>query len=587
MNKFPLDLSKFKRVQADKQTTTLKHSDGHEIRIAHKSLQPEMRKQLDKLPMHMAKGGPVKNYAYAGEVEGETAAQDPRAPVTVNVNASPEKDPEEGVFERLGRSLMDKLAGPPPGSNVQPTPMPSMGEIGRAAGNAVLGPPPGTQLNNQGNFVPAPPPQSMQVASLDPNIGMGGGEPQAQPQQGMGADPYGNEAAIAKQIAALDLQRQGQQQSAQAMGNLGVAQAGVEQGYQQQQLSNQEVYANANKELEDDRKALQSDIASGQIDPEHFVKNMSTGDKILNGLGLILGGMGAGLTGGPNLAFESMQRNIDRDIASQRDELGKKQNLLAHNMQTTSNLRAATELTRMQTNDMVASKLKMEALKAQDAIQKGNLLNIAGLFDAESAKLQHNLAIQKVMMGQQQGSDPEAQFRARMQYLRMNGGEKMADDMEKKHVPGVGQASMEIPEKVRSELISRQDLQEKIEDLQRFSSKHSGSVNPAIIKEGSAKASLVQDAYRRANQQGVFKESEAHFVSGIVSPNPTQLFADYRAGKGYQEMGKDNLHTLNNLKKGYGLPPGSGHTEAETKVYKGVTYKRGPNGEAIPVKKGK
>jgi hypothetical protein len=137
----------------------------------------------------------------------------------------------------------------------------------------------------------------------------------------------------------------------------------------------------------------------------------------------------------------------------------------------------------------------------------------------------------------------------------MNGNEAMAKDMEAKHVPGVGQADREVDQKDRTEMTTRQDLANSIADLQRFSAANSGSMNPAVINEGNAKALLVQDKYRRAAGQGVFREAEKDFVNQISSSNPTQFFAKYRSGEGYQELGRDNLQSLNAVRTSYGLPP--------------------------------
>jgi hypothetical protein len=56
MAKMGLDLSRFRKIHSDKNTTTLKHvKDQHEIKLAHGALSPEMKKNLDSLPM--AEGG--------------------------------------------------------------------------------------------------------------------------------------------------------------------------------------------------------------------------------------------------------------------------------------------------------------------------------------------------------------------------------------------------------------------------------------------------------------------------------------------------------------------------------------------------
>jgi len=59
---FPLNLSGFKKIHQDKNTTTLKHEKhGHEIKLAHNALRPEHRAKLASLPMDKAHGDGAKN----------------------------------------------------------------------------------------------------------------------------------------------------------------------------------------------------------------------------------------------------------------------------------------------------------------------------------------------------------------------------------------------------------------------------------------------------------------------------------------------------------------------------------------------
>lgn len=80
---FPLDLSKFKRVSSDGETTTLRHDHGHEVRIAHNALSPKLRGNLAALPEHETKptssrSKQDKSQQYAGG--GETAPTPTPAP---------------------------------------------------------------------------------------------------------------------------------------------------------------------------------------------------------------------------------------------------------------------------------------------------------------------------------------------------------------------------------------------------------------------------------------------------------------------------------------------------------------------------
>jgi hypothetical protein len=70
-----VDLSKFTAIKRDANSTTLKHPDGHEIKIAHANLSPKMRGQVQKLDIHnpqkLCEGG--MSYADGGEVANQMA----------------------------------------------------------------------------------------------------------------------------------------------------------------------------------------------------------------------------------------------------------------------------------------------------------------------------------------------------------------------------------------------------------------------------------------------------------------------------------------------------------------------------------
>lgn len=83
-----IDLSKFKKIECDGKCSTLQHPSGHTLKIAHKGLSGELRKQLDDLPMHMAKGGYAK-YAQKYDPNQKSKNSKPSQPAK-----SSDKSPE-------------------------------------------------------------------------------------------------------------------------------------------------------------------------------------------------------------------------------------------------------------------------------------------------------------------------------------------------------------------------------------------------------------------------------------------------------------------------------------------------------------
>jgi hypothetical protein len=334
MKKFPLDLSKFKKVSGDDKLSVLRHADGHELKIAHSKLSPALKEQLNKLPT-------VEKFSDGGESGEQTD------------DAQAEAAPVESKQDQESLKVFD------------PTLM-----IGKA--------PAGYTATPEQGAVQLP---KTDIAGL----------------QSLGE----------AQIAALEKQKAGQMMQAEAMGKAGEAQAsGLAAG--QKKIEDQMAdYTKANNELLKERTNLQTEVLKGQIKPRDYLDNMGTGHKIRTALGLILGGMGAGLTHGHNMAFEFLKNQIDHDLEAQKTNLGIKENLLAHNYRATQDLRAASELTRLQTNDIMGLHLKQLAAQATNPQVQGMLLDIAGKFDNQSAQVQHQIALNKMMYGGVQGDvDP-------------------------------------------------------------------------------------------------------------------------------------------------------------------------------------
>lgn len=66
MAKFFMDLKHFKKTGEDKHHTTLRHDKGHEFRLAHNALSPEMAKQLKSIPVHQ--GDDIKDEINPGKM---------------------------------------------------------------------------------------------------------------------------------------------------------------------------------------------------------------------------------------------------------------------------------------------------------------------------------------------------------------------------------------------------------------------------------------------------------------------------------------------------------------------------------------
>jgi hypothetical protein len=97
------------------------------------------------------------------------------------------------------------------------------------------------------------------------------------------------------------------------------------------------------------------DVASGKIDPNHLWASMGTGHRILAAIGLALGTFGASVTHSPNEAAAMIHDAIDRDVASQQANLGRKASLLGDMMKEFGDVRQARTATIAALNDVARS----------------------------------------------------------------------------------------------------------------------------------------------------------------------------------------------------------------------------------------
>lgn len=117
---------------------------------------------------------------------------------------------------------------------------------------------------------------------------------------------------------------------------------------------------------------LFNDISTSRIDPNRLWANASTGQKVAGAIGMILGGIGSGLTGQPNLAVQLIDRAIDRDIDAQKATLDLKKTAFSWNLQRTQNKVQAALLTKMQGLDAVSASLDATRNKLGGELAQSN-----------------------------------------------------------------------------------------------------------------------------------------------------------------------------------------------------------------------
>lgn len=134
------------------------------------------------------------------------------------------------------------------------------------------------------------------------------------------------------------------------------------------------------QKIQTEMDASKNAYMNGHIDPHRLWNNKSIGNKITAGLGLILGGIGSGLTGHPNQALAVIDKMMDRDIEAQRADQDKNKSLFSMNMQRYGNQQAADAATRLHLYNGLQAELQQKAAGLQSAQAQANYqMGMAGI----------------------------------------------------------------------------------------------------------------------------------------------------------------------------------------------------------------
>lgn len=165
------------------------------------------------------------------------------------------------------------------------------------------------------------------------------------------------------------------------------------------------------KDINDEQKRLADGVANFKIDPNRVFTKMSTGNRVLAAISILLGGIGQGILGTKsNAAMDVLMDSINRDIDAQKANLGVKQSLLALNLEKYRRLDAATAVTRAQLMNVVQAQINLAAAKANSGLAVKNAQIANYKLEMEKAKLNQSVATQATLgqvLNTQQGVPAE------------------------------------------------------------------------------------------------------------------------------------------------------------------------------------
>jgi hypothetical protein len=416
------DLGHFKKIKEDQHSAVLQHPEGHHIVIAKTALSPKMRNQLDALPKHFAKGGESeKDKPLDIEPVGpdDSDAQD-RVPSSQAgpVDSLTGSNADAGVLSQANQNQ-------PPAAPQQPLDVEPVNPEMQKAAPPVLGPP--------NNPQPAAP-QGMAPVDTGNFLNK---------QAENTADTYkqGNAVLNQMQIANQNQQAQMAEFNKNAATNLNTINTG----------------------LNKDRDAY----LNYKINPNHVWQSKDAGQKALSIIGILLSGIGSGLSGQPNMAMQVLNNEIDRDIDAQKNTGGKLQNLYSMNLERYHNQQAADNATRLQMLNAFGSQLQMYGMKQQGVQAQGNFQAAMNNIELEKAKYKQQLAVFGAQQQATSGAGLPSNFPTEL--LPKEFSEKLVN------VPGPNGTTVKVPaqdktaaDEFRKSEAEMNMLQDRIQNAKNF-----------------------------------------------------------------------------------------------------------------------
>lgn len=554
-----VNLKEWKKVDSSTTHVIMQNKDGHELRISKEKLSHEMREQLGKLPTHMKDGGEVKKpspspsppeidkkkadefvkgfsdpdpivrkarqlfgMAEGGQIEDqgvpvEQPAPAPQAQPSVNINiASPQPQPQQNIVNpaELMKAMMGPVSAQAKEGMQHASPMQAQGlppelQQPQASAQGLSGSPEAPQ---------APQPMPSGLAS--------GLAPGATPQAPSATPAAPNALGSALEEKALNLQKQGIYAEAKAQGQLGQEEAKILEESAKSQQKVMGDYEKRQGEIDRMHAQMVQQLQEGKIDPNRYWENKSTAGKVGTVIGLILGGGAAGYLGKDNLALETLNKEIDRDIIAQKENLGNKNNLLHANLQYLRDTAAAAATTKAMQLDYASTQLKIAGAKSQDPIAKARAMQAAGPIDLLAAQYRKAAAIKSTMSDLERTAQADpSKIGDYLAALEQVNPEK-AKEMRGRMVPGVGFAPTDADAKDLKE--GKGDLDNAVQGIKRLKeiNKIPGkSLNTSLRAEAeSIQQTLVGLLRKPITGPGAMNEGERRLIENLVA-NPTKLMS--------------------------------------------------------------
>jgi hypothetical protein len=430
-----LNMNDFKKVKEDKSIITMMHPKGHQITIAKESLSPGMKSDFAAMPLHQAQSDDMiqdpnqeKDPGILDKIESgiKSFMAPEQSPQERSSSVSPDLQAKRNIYNQ-------EINQPIPATGLLPS-LINAGSQLMHRGQSFIGDQPPEKINgpvwdaaskeyeqqkaaesakkdmadkqkqndimleNKARIDNGLAPiqiQGPQQASLEPQTGPPGS--QVQNMQGVPPDisktqtqprsggPIDFNDPLGAYRAGAQEQYKGIQNESNVVGQEGtlLAQNADAQARASQNLQNR--FDQEKADWEKDRQALTEAYNNGKIQPNHYLENMSTAGKIATAFGMLFSGAGSGLSGQSNMAQDFLNKQIERDLGAQKENLGVTKNLLDMNMRHFGNILDATNATRVMISDLYGAQANQIINSMKDPMAQAKARQQLGQLQAQKA----------------------------------------------------------------------------------------------------------------------------------------------------------------------------------------------------------
>jgi hypothetical protein len=157
--------------------------------------------------------------------------------------------------------------------------------------------------------------------------------------------------------------------------------------------------------------AIDQAAAKAKIDPQGYLHSLGTGQKVLTAIGMVLSGIGSGLTGQPNMAIQLYQQNTQNAIQAQQKNY---ENLMTQAAAKKGLLETAKDRQTISQNALFA---------ATQSVLSGNQAAIEGIMSQGKASTA-NAAAQQLILQNQAALAANTQNHNQFYATKVNSGNK-------------------------------------------------------------------------------------------------------------------------------------------------------------------